>query len=219
MIELLDLPAGARVLDIGCGKGEVLVRLAERHGIEGTGVDLSPFCVREARARAAIRLPHGGILVVEADGAAYAAEAETFDLAICLGESFIFGGHRGTLRALRRFVRPGGLVMAGEPFWRRPPEPTHVEASGYSADLFATHAGNVAIAEEEGLTPLYTLVSSADEWDRYLGFQWRAAEQYAAANPDDPDVPELLARQRRHRDLYLRWERETLGWAVYLFRW
>jgi hypothetical protein len=48
--------------------------------------------------------------------------------------------------------------------------------------------------------------------------QARAAENYALARPDDPDVPELLDRMRRGRDAYLRWGRETLGWSIYLFR-
>lgn len=47
--------------------------------------------------------------------------------------------------------------------------------------------------------------------------QARAAERYAATHSDDPDVPDLLARLRRARDIYLRWGRETLGWSLYLF--
>ena len=46
----------------------------------------------------------------------------------------------------------------------------------------------------------------------------QGAERYAAANPDDPDAAEIVRRQRAARDTYLRWGRDTLGWAVYLFR-
>ena len=35
---------------------------------------------------------------------------------------------------------------------------------------------------------------------------------------DDPDVPELLERFRAARDRYLRWGRDELGWALYLFQ-
>lgn len=215
---LLDLRPGQRVLDIACGKAELLVRLVERFGVAGVGVDLSPYCVRDAQAKAAARVPGADLVFLEMDGADYAGEPESFDRAMCLGASWTFGGHRGTLRALARFVRPGGLVLTGEPYWILEPAAEYLEAADLRAGEFTTHAGNVAIGLEEGLTPLYALVSSHDDWDRYEGLQWRAAENYAVAHPDDPDVPDLLARQRRARDAYLRWGRETLGWAVYLFR-
>lgn len=47
LIGLLDLPSEPQVLDIACGKGELLLRLAEAHaaapGFRGVGVDVSPF--------------------------------------------------------------------------------------------------------------------------------------------------------------------------------
>ena len=45
----------------------------------------------------------------------------------------------------------------------------------------------------------------------------RSIERYAREQPEDPDVPQMLERVRRWRDAYLRWGRETLGFAVYLF--
>ena len=109
-------------------------------------------------------------------------------------------------------------MVAGEPFWRKPPEPADAAASGYEIASFGSHASNVTVGIELCLTFLYTLVSSEDDWDRYEGLQWRAAERYAAAHPDDPDAAEIVARQRIHRDNYLRWERDTLGWAMYVFQ-
>jgi hypothetical protein len=65
---------------------------------------------------------------------------------------------------------------------------------------------------------LYTLVSNHDDWDVYEGLQWFASEQYALDHPDDPDVPELRRRMAGQKQEYLRWGRDTLGWALYLFR-
>ena len=48
---LLDLPAGARVLDAPCGAGRIAVRLAER-GLDVTGVDISAEEIEEARGKA-----------------------------------------------------------------------------------------------------------------------------------------------------------------------
>jgi len=218
LIGLLELPAGARVVEAACGKGELLVRLAERCGVEGLGVDISPWEVPVARERAAARVPGGRLEIVEADAAAWPFEPARADLAICLGASWIWGGHRGTLAALARIARPGGLVLIGEPYWRREPDPAYLVAAELRAEEVGTHAGNVAAGIELGLAFLYAMPSREDEWDRYEMLQARAAERYALARPDDPDVPELLAWARRGRDAYLRWGRETLGWSVYLFR-
>src|SRR5512139_3100644 len=44
-------PAGARVLEIGCGPGNLSTRLA-RHGLEVTGLDLDSVMIERARANA-----------------------------------------------------------------------------------------------------------------------------------------------------------------------
>ncbi|HET9723844.1 MAG TPA: class I SAM-dependent methyltransferase [Actinomycetota bacterium] len=216
-IALLDLAAGAAVWEAACGKGEFLIRLIERYEVSATGIDISPYEIPVARARAAERVPDADLKFIEADAATQPAEPESIDLAICLGASWIWGGHRGTLRELRRITRPGGLVVVGEPYWIHDPDPAYLAASGMTADLCTTADGNLAIAREEGLTPMYLMPSRLEDWDRYEFLQLRAAERYAAAHPDDPDVPELLERVRRERDEYLRWGRDTLGWGIYLF--
>ncbi len=218
LIELLDLRPGARVLDIACGKAEMLIRLTERHGVSGDGVDLSPYAIRDAQALAEARVPGASLVFHEQDGRLFDIVHGSYDLAMCVGASWTFGGHAATLQALKRAVRPGGVVLVGEPFWRKPPEPAYLLATGYEIASFGTHASNVADGTELGMAFLYSVVSNEDDWDRYDGLQWRAAERYTMEHPDDPDAAVILARQRAYRDIYLRWQRDALGWAMYLFQ-
>ena len=104
----------------------------------------------------------------------------------------------------------GGLVVVGEPFWRRIPSPEHLEASALNRSRFDTHDGNARTGLGLGLGLLHAIVSSRDDWDRYVGYQWLAAERYASRNQDDPDVPELMARTRQARDHYLQWGRDEI---------
>ena len=218
LIGLLDLEPGASVWEAACGKGELLVRLAERHRSRGTGVDMSPYEIAVARERAAARAPAAKLTIIEGDAAAHrarAGECRPRRLPRCqldLGRPSRNAPGAAGLHQARR------AVLVGEPYWRGEPDPAYLAAAELAAGDFSTLHGNVAIAAEEGLTLLYALPSRDEDWDRYEMLQLRAAERWALAHPDDPDVDELLARARRGADAYLRWGRDTLGWAIYLFR-
>ena len=45
-------PVGGRVLEVGCGPGRLSIRLARRHGLDVTGLDLDPAMIERARANA-----------------------------------------------------------------------------------------------------------------------------------------------------------------------
>ena len=108
--------------------------------------------------------------------------------------------------------------MAGEPYWAKEPPREYLEAMNINYEDYGTHHGNTATGCDEGLTFLYTVVSSPDDWDRYEGLQWYATAEYARSNPGDPDLPEQMERVNRSRECYLCWGRDCLGWAAYLFR-
>lgn len=218
IVALADLPRGARVLDIGCGKADLLLLLLARGAGSAVGVEFCPGFAAEARERAAARLPGADLAVVEVDGKDYDGEPGSFDLAACVGASWIFGGRDGTLDALARWTRPGGIVLSGEPFWMRPPTAEYCAEQEVEPGTFGTHAENAAAGCDRGLLLLSTRVSPASGWDRYEGLQWRAAEEWGRAHPDDPDRETILSRARGWRDSFLREGRETLGFALYLFR-
>lgn len=219
LVELLRLRPGARMVDIACGKGEFLFRMAEAHGVRGVGVDISPFFIAEAKRRLEARAPGVKVTFLQMDGANFQAdEPRSFSLAACLGASWIFGGHAGTLEALVGMIEDGGWVVAGEPYWRHEPSDEYLQLSGVTREALGTHAENVLAGERLGLELVYTFVSNKDDWDDYEGLQWYAAAEYARAHPDDPDLPEVLARVAKEKAIYLRWGRDTLGWAIYVFR-
>jgi len=216
---LLKLNRGARVLDIGCGKGEFLIRLAELYDISGVGVDLSPYFVKEFLEKYQKRIPKSDIKILEMDGADYKPETlEFFDLTMCIGASWIYNGYRGTIQTLKKMTKSGGLIVVGEPFWLKEPCEEYLKAEELKREEIGTHQDNVKVGEEEGLTCLYTMVSNHDDWDHYETLQWWAVDDYVRANPDDEDILELLGRKSRDKENYLCWGRDALGWAIYIFR-
>jgi SAM-dependent methyltransferase len=219
LIALLRMGPEARVLDIAAGKGELLIRLAERYGMEGVGVDLSPHFIASAKKKLGERVPDARLTFLEMDGADYVPEKpESFDLAACIGASWIYGGHRETLKALEKMAAQESWIVAGEPYWRLEPQEAYLEAIEEDRNNYGTHSENAEAGQEFGLELAYTLVSSQDDWDRYEALQWYAAEEWAAKNQDDPDAAEVLNRVRAGKAAYLKWGRETLGWAIYVFK-
>jgi SAM-dependent methyltransferase len=219
LIDLLHLPPEGTVLDMGCGKAEVLMRVLMRYAVQGEGWDISPSLLEEAHRRATQRglLPfrlrlHAG------DGKDRVLEPDSLDLAICVGSSHIYGGLSQTLGALSPAVRSGGLLLAGELFWKRKPKAAEVTSFGMRAQDYSDLAGTIACGEAFGLVPLDATISSDEEWDEYEWDLIRAVEEWAAENPDDPDRESFVARAHLMRDSYLAWRRETMGFGLFLYR-
>ena len=218
ILELLDLPSGGHVLDIGTGKAELLIRLIERYDVEALDIDVSSPFLQEAREQAALRVPPNRFALLEEDATAFSGTPESFDLASCLGACHVFGGLLGTLNKLAQSVRPGGYILIGEGYWKQEPDSAYLQALHTTPDELMTHADTVGTGAALGLIPLYAAVCNDDEWDRYEWLHLHNIERYAREMPDDPDVPALLERIRAWRDSYLRWGRDTLGFGLYLFQ-
>jgi SAM-dependent methyltransferase len=107
------VPAGARVLDAGCGTGRVMIRLVEL-GYDCVGVDLDASMLAVAQQQAP-ELPW-----FQADLAAFdpglLGIATDFDLVIAAGNVFPLlapGTEATVVGRLAAALRPGGLMVAG----------------------------------------------------------------------------------------------------------
>ncbi|MEV4354057.1 class I SAM-dependent methyltransferase [Nonomuraea sp. NPDC049625] len=207
------LPEGARVLDLGCGEGEWSLRALELvPTATADGVDLSAEAVSSASRAAAARGLSDRLRLHEMSAAEFSSE-QPYDLVLCVGSTHAFQGLKGTMDAVARFVRPGGLALIGEGFWERTPAPEVVEAIGAYPGL----AGTVAAAESEGWLAVYGHVSTLAEWDEYEWSWTGTLARWAAANPG-PDGDQALAVAREHRELWLNGYREALGFVTLLLQ-
>ncbi len=214
--EIARVGPGTRVLDLACGKAELLCRWAEWFGSTGVGVDISTVFCAGARARAAELGVADRIEIVEGDAAAYRPEPGGFDIAGCIGATWIGGGLAGTVELLRPALRPGGLLLIGEPFWNETPPDECVDAHGFPWDLFATLEGTFDRLDYAGLELVEMVVATAASWDRYEASQWMTITDWLAAHPDDPDHDAMVRFRDDRRRTYLRWGRRYLGWGVFV---
>lgn len=110
----LDLPAGARVLDAGCGMGDTANGLAQRHGLRVTGIDILDFNLRTARTRAVRSGVQGLTSFVEMDYSDLGFGDGEFDGVYTLETLVHAADAEQVLREFYRVIKPGGRLVLFE---------------------------------------------------------------------------------------------------------
>ena len=106
-------PAGARVLEVGCGPGRLSILLARRHGLDVTGLDLDPAMVGRALANAD-RAGNGAgqrprFLVGDVGSLAF--PDRSFDLVVSTFSVHHWADPAAGLAEVGRVLRPGGRAL------------------------------------------------------------------------------------------------------------
>lgn len=215
--QAIGLRTGMSILDLCSGQGEMLATWARDHGISGVGVDISTVSLAAARERAVELEVADRVRFVHENARGYVS-AERVDIAACVGATWIGDGVAGTVALLQRSLRPGGLMLIGEPFWRAEP-PTQEAIAGCHArsrDEFDTLSGLVAGFGDLGYDLVEMVLADEDSWDRYHANQWLNIRTFLDVNPDDELAPQLRAELIRAPLDHVRYVRALLGWGVFV---
>ncbi len=105
-LRYLAAPEKGRMLDVGCGDGSI-VALAAETGWAAEGVDFDPAAVANARSRG-LDVRHGTL-------EAQRYPEGSFDLVLMSHVIEHVHDPLGTMREIRRILRPGGLLVATAP--------------------------------------------------------------------------------------------------------
>lgn len=109
VIEALDLKPGMKVLDAGCGTGNLEELIAERYpNVEVVAVDFSPAMLGRAKKKAVSRTIHFRELDLNQP---LPFPANYFDRVVCVNTFYNLKDHKKTLGEFKRMLRMGGILV------------------------------------------------------------------------------------------------------------
>ncbi len=212
----LRLEKRTRVLDLGSGSGEMLCTWARDYGIIGTGIDMSQLFTEQAKLRAEELGVADKVKFIHGDAAGYVS-GEKVDVAACVGATWIGGGVAGTIELLARSLRPGGIILIGEPYWRQlpPTEDIAKKCHANSISDFLMLPELLASFGRFGYDVVEMVLADQDGWDRYEAAKWLTMRRWLEANPEDELAKDIRDKLTLEPENHVAYTREYLGWGVF----
>jgi len=211
--QIAGLKTGDRVIDFGTGFAEPLILWAERFCISGIGIDLRPYACERAKQKIAQRGLSDQLEIICGDAGKYTFPAHAFDVASCIGATFIWESFKSAVHAMKQAVHSHGKLVIGEVYWLTdnvPDEFRTTQTEGQDEFIL------LQAAREEGFDFEYVLHSNHDDWDRYEADNWYALLRWIEENPQHHERKQVIDHLHESQDEYIRYGRMYFGWAIYI---
>ena len=113
-LELAELRAGERLLDVACGSGTSALLAANEFAAEVTGVEYGEDAVQAARAAASESGCSERVRFIQGDAERLPVADARFDVVLCECALCTFPDQRRAVAEFRRVLRPGGRLALSD---------------------------------------------------------------------------------------------------------
>jgi ubiquinone/menaquinone biosynthesis C-methylase UbiE len=214
----IDRSVPLKIADIGCGTGSSTLILARLLNARITAVDfLQDFLdVLETRARREGVYEKITSLCASMDNLPF--EEEEFDVIWSEGAIYNIGFQKG-VADWKRYLKPGGLLIASEISWithSRPAEIQNHWASEYPEIDMAS--SKIKVLEENGYSPTGYFVLPEHCWlDNYYEPMQSGFQDFLSRNGNSEEARAIVESERREIELYKKYKAHY-SYGVYIAR-
>lgn len=121
LLQMCDLKAGQRILEVGCGSGHTACTAAKQHQAFVVAVDLESHLLARARERVRSMRVEDSVALARADARRLPFADASFDSVICESVLAFLEDRTSAVKEFHRVLKPGGFLMNNEVTFLKPP--------------------------------------------------------------------------------------------------
>jgi SAM-dependent methyltransferase len=214
----IDQKTPLKIADIGCGTGASTLTLARLLNAKITAVDFLQDFIDELIARAQTEVTENKITPLCASMEQLPFADEEFDVIWSEGAIYNIGFEKG-VRDWKRYLKPGGLLMASEITWLTNTRPAEIQ-DHWRAEYpgIDTASAKMKVLEDNGYRPVGYFVLPEHCWlDNYYEPMRKRFDAFLSRHGNSEEARAVVEAERQEIELYEKYN-AYYSYGVYIAR-